>query len=76
MKRIVKTISIERSVFEALEKIRGNRQQFTSQYINEALKEKLGLTRTPADPSPVKVPAVPAKEAASAAAPPLIGETA
>ena len=44
MSRVKKTITLEIKVFEALEKLRGNRQQFTSQYINDVLKEKLGLT--------------------------------
>jgi hypothetical protein len=57
--RVVKTISLEKSVFDAMEKIRGTRQQFTSSFINQALKEKLGLS--------TKEPAVPAKEATGAA---------
>lgn len=62
--RIKKTISLEKPVFEAMEKIRGNRQQFTSQFINDVLKEKLGLTNASIH---TKEPAVPAKEATGAA---------
>lgn len=62
--RVVKTISLERSVFEAMEKIRGTRQQFTSQFINDVLKEKLGLAKASIH---TKEPAVPAKEATGSA---------
>jgi hypothetical protein len=62
--RIKKTISLERPVFEAMEKIRGTRQQFTSQFINDVLKEKLGLANASIH---TKEPAVPAKEATGAA---------
>lgn len=36
------SVSIDLELFEAIEKMRGTRTQFRSQYINQAIKEKMG----------------------------------
>jgi metal-responsive CopG/Arc/MetJ family transcriptional regulator len=39
------SISLEDEVFQHIEKMRGNKTQFRSQYINQALREKMGLAK-------------------------------
>lgn len=42
---VVTSISFEKKVFEALEKARGNKNRTRSPFLNECLKEKLGLKK-------------------------------
>lgn len=39
--RIVRSVAFEPCVFEAIERLRGTRQQFRSELVNAVLKEKL-----------------------------------
>jgi metal-responsive CopG/Arc/MetJ family transcriptional regulator len=39
------TICVEPEVFQALETLRGTKTQFRSEFINELLREKLGLKK-------------------------------
>jgi len=39
------TICVEPEVFRALEKLRGTRTQFRSKFINDILREKMGLKK-------------------------------
>ncbi len=39
------SISIDLDVFEAIEKMRGTRTQFRSEFVNAVLRKKLGLDK-------------------------------
>lgn len=39
-------LTLDHEVFEYIETLRGTRTQFRSEYINDALREKMGLEKT------------------------------
>jgi hypothetical protein len=43
--RIIKGIAFETEIFAALEKLRGNNAHFRSKFVNDAVREKIGLTK-------------------------------
>ena len=44
-KKIMRGISFDPDVFQALENLRGTRQRERSRYINDLVREKLGLKK-------------------------------
>lgn len=45
MTQIVKGISFDPDIFEALEKLRGNSAQFRSVFINKLIRKELGMVK-------------------------------
>lgn len=43
--RVIKGIAFETEIFAELEKLRGNSAHFRSKYVNDAVREKLGLPK-------------------------------